>query len=324
MQTDWLIDFMTLAQTRSFSRSAQLRHVTQPAFSRRIRSLEAWAATLLVDRSRQPPCLTQAGKLLHEQAPTLVASIQQIHALLRTQAPLDGSQPIEFAAPHALLHFFPEWLGEIGPLLAHAPIRLNAIDHQDACRRLLDGACDLLLTYGCAELRLDLDAERCEQVRLGSERLLPCAKPGATGRPAHAMPGRPAQPLPYLAYSERSGLGRVVEHALSRPARAPHLRRVFESDTVESLKAMCLAGHGVAFLPERSVQAELACERLVPAGAPLDVPLDICLLRPRASRPGADRLAIDTLWQRLRTRGGHDRPAARQARAPRAELLDTA
>jgi len=42
METKWLEDFVSLAETRSFSRSAQLRHVTQPAFSRRIQALEAW------------------------------------------------------------------------------------------------------------------------------------------------------------------------------------------------------------------------------------------------------------------------------------------
>ncbi len=38
VETKWLEDFVSLAETRSFSRSAQLRHVTQPAFSRRIQA----------------------------------------------------------------------------------------------------------------------------------------------------------------------------------------------------------------------------------------------------------------------------------------------
>jgi LysR family transcriptional regulator, hypochlorite-specific transcription factor HypT len=38
MDTKWLEDFVSLAETRSFSRSAQARHVTQPAFSRRIQA----------------------------------------------------------------------------------------------------------------------------------------------------------------------------------------------------------------------------------------------------------------------------------------------
>ena len=41
MHIKWLEDFITLAQTRSFSRAAELRHVTHPAFGRRIRALEA-------------------------------------------------------------------------------------------------------------------------------------------------------------------------------------------------------------------------------------------------------------------------------------------
>ena len=65
METKWLEDFVSLAETRSFSRSAQLRHVTQPAFSRRIQSLEAWAGTDLVDRSSYPTRLTPAGQTLH-------------------------------------------------------------------------------------------------------------------------------------------------------------------------------------------------------------------------------------------------------------------
>ena len=48
MQTAWLEDFVALAATRSFSRAAEQRHLTQPAFGRRIRSLEQWAGTALV------------------------------------------------------------------------------------------------------------------------------------------------------------------------------------------------------------------------------------------------------------------------------------
>lgn len=40
LETKWLEDFSTLATTRSFSQAAEKRFVTQPAFSRRIRSLE--------------------------------------------------------------------------------------------------------------------------------------------------------------------------------------------------------------------------------------------------------------------------------------------
>ena len=83
MDTKWLEDFVSLAETRSFSRSAQLRHVTQPAFSRRIQSLEAWAGVPLVDRSCYPTKLTAAGNAFYPQALAILQSLHNSRAQLR-------------------------------------------------------------------------------------------------------------------------------------------------------------------------------------------------------------------------------------------------
>ncbi|MCP4988715.1 MAG: LysR family transcriptional regulator [Colwellia sp.] len=50
IETKWLKDFVVLAQTRNFSKAADLRHVSQPAFSRRIKALEAKLNCKLVNR----------------------------------------------------------------------------------------------------------------------------------------------------------------------------------------------------------------------------------------------------------------------------------
>ena len=62
MELKWIEDFLSLAETRSFSRSAEIRAVTQSAFSRRIRSLEVWLGTALLDRSTYPITLTADGR----------------------------------------------------------------------------------------------------------------------------------------------------------------------------------------------------------------------------------------------------------------------
>ena len=91
MDTKWLEDFVSLADTNSFSRSAQLRHVTQPAFSRRIQALEAWAGVALVDRRSYPTRLTPAGAAFYAQAVEILQSLQSSRAQLRNpQAPPDG------------------------------------------------------------------------------------------------------------------------------------------------------------------------------------------------------------------------------------------
>ena len=93
MDTKWLEDFVSLAETRSFSRSAQLRHITQSAFSRRIQSLEAWAGAPLVDRSAYPTQLTAAGTALYARALDILQSLQSSRALLRSAASATPTLP---------------------------------------------------------------------------------------------------------------------------------------------------------------------------------------------------------------------------------------
>jgi len=74
MELKWLEDFVSLARTGSFSRSAEERHVTQSAFSRRIQALETWLVVSLIDRSAYPTTLTAAGRAFRETAEEAVRS----------------------------------------------------------------------------------------------------------------------------------------------------------------------------------------------------------------------------------------------------------
>jgi len=69
MDLKWLEDFVSSANTGSFSRLAAQRNVMQPASSRRIRALEIWLGVDLIDRSPYPTTLTEAGRLFRATAP---------------------------------------------------------------------------------------------------------------------------------------------------------------------------------------------------------------------------------------------------------------
>ena len=83
MEIKWIQDFLVLAKTGSFSRSAEERSVTQSALSRRIRALEAWIGVELIDRSTYPTRLTAAGKVFHEQAQLFLRQLLDTRALLQ-------------------------------------------------------------------------------------------------------------------------------------------------------------------------------------------------------------------------------------------------
>jgi DNA-binding transcriptional LysR family regulator len=276
METKWLEDFVTLAETRSFSRAAQLRHVTQSAFSRRIQSLESWAGVNLVDRTAFPPGLTPSGQTFLPHAQELLVLLNQTRQALRLHQG-GGQDVLHFAVPHTLaLSYFPRWLGEVGRGFGPLRTRLVADNVHDAVIHLTEGSCDLLMVYHHDAQPLQLNPDRYDMLLLGQETLGPYSAATVQQRPLHSLAAPPETVVPYLAYAPGAYLGRLVEGVLWRQQQLPNGKQgvkldcVYETDMAESLKTMALAGHGVAFLPQSTVEKSLAGQ--VPQGQPCLVP----------------------------------------------------
>ena len=310
METKWLEDFVSLAETRSFSRSALLRHVTQPAFSRRIQSLEAWAGADLVDRSAYPTSLTPAGETLYGQALEILQALQSTRAMLRGHASA-GQDVIEFAVPHTLAFtFFPAWVSGLRDAFGPIKSRLIALNVHDAAMRLVEGGCDVLISYHHASEPLQLDADHYDMVTLGQEVLAPYVKVGADGQALWTLPGTAQKPLPYLGYAPGAYLGRVTDLILKQAGTAIHLDRVYETDMAEGLKVMALEGHGIAFLPYSAVHKELAAHKLAPIGWPdaasLQITMDVRAYRGKPSAKQLPKKSAKDLWAFLTLPTGID------------------
>src|SRR6476661_6453689 len=143
MDIRWIEDFLSLTHTRNFSRSAEDRHITQPALSRRIRALEAWVGADLVDRSTYPLTLTAAGKLFSDAARESVGLLEDARAVVRGQR--SDEHLLQVAAGHTLsLNFFPMWLSGVQARLGSVPARILATNVHDSVLSLVEGNCDLL------------------------------------------------------------------------------------------------------------------------------------------------------------------------------------
>ena len=303
METRWLEDFVSLAETRSFSRSAQLRHVTQPAFSRRIQALEAWAGTDLVDRSSYPTRLTPAGEAFHAQALEILAGVHSARQTLRSQQAA-RQDVIDFAVPHTLAFtFFPHWLMDLRARFGALKTRLTALNVHDAAMRLTEGGCDLLIAYHHASQPLQLAPGRYQMLSLGQETLAPYARADAQGRPLFALPAAAGaqERQPLLGFAQSAYMARMVELILRQTGDAASLETLHETDMAEVLKAMALEGHGLAFLPTSSVRKELTARRLVHAAPPgqYELTMEIRLYRERPEAARHVRPAALALWDFL-------------------------
>jgi DNA-binding transcriptional LysR family regulator len=301
METKWLEDFICLAETQSFRRAADARHVSQPAFSRRIQALEAWLGAELVDRKALPTRLTATGKAFYEQALDMLSQINGVRAEMGAKKPAVQTA-IDFAVPHTLsLNYMPQWLTSVQKGFGSFPVRLLNQNVHDAVMTMVDGGCDLLLCYHHQRQAVQLDAGRYDMLVLGREILRPYARRLENGAPEFSMLDREGTPLPFLSYSPNTFFGRMIELILRQTKCALAFDKRYETDMAEGVKMMALQGQGLAFLPESMVTGDIA-HRLVPAdgGRPeWSVQMDIRLYRerPTAQRPGKSTVA--RLWTHL-------------------------
>lgn len=292
MDIKWLEDFLCLARTGNFSRAAEARHVTQSAFSRRIRALELWAGVPLVDRSTYPARLTEAGRTFHEVAEEVTAALAGVREDLRG-GDRAARATLTISALHSLaVGFFPDWLQRIERRTGPLATRLVCDNMHNCVQAMMAGSCDFLVCFANPDVPMVIDPERYPGRTLGRERLVPVTAPASATRPL--LPGRPGERVALLEYGPETFLGRTVDALLRRQPPACRLERRFENAMAEGLKAMALAGHGMAWLPEGSIRHELAEGRLVPAGDDTwTVPLEIRLHR----SPEAHGAAADALWK---------------------------
>lgn len=319
METKWLEDFISLVETNNFSRSAALRHVTQPAFSRRIQSLENWLGTDLVDRTSYPTRLTPAGLVFYEQALEMLGQINGVRELLRgTRAAAQTN--IDLAVPHTLsLTFIPKWITRLESDFAPINSRLMALNVHDAVLQLVEGGCDLLLCYHHPRQPVQLDPGRYDMLVLGRETLRAYARCDKARQPQFVLPGARHAPLPFLSYTNNAYLGRMVELILADTKVKLHLENHYETDMAEGLKMMALEGRGIAFLPESAVARELKQKTLARAdggGSDWEIEMEIRLYRERPSPARPGKPIVGLLWDFLEN---EQKSSAKQRRLPASE-----
>jgi len=290
LDLEWLEDFLALAETGNFSRAAEARSIAQPAFSRHIRALEDWVGVELFDRSAHPAALTPAGQRFLPLLEAILANLEA--ARIKARAAHDvAAASLRFAATHVLsLTFFPRWLVGIETRLQMGPIQTMS-DSSHACEDLmLQRRVQFVLCHGHPDVPGRLDEAQYPVLRLSDDVLLPVSAPApaSPGLPLHAMVQQSA--VPVLAYSEASGLGRIMRsrmrHLFSEgpDAAVPQgVAVVFTAHHAVLLKTMALEGRGVAWLPESLISDELKAGTLVAAGgSDWSLPVQIRLYRQRA------------------------------------------
>lgn len=298
MELKWLKDFLALSDAGNFRVAAQQRHVSQPAFSRRIQSLEAWIQAPLIDRAGKPSQLTPAGKLFHPFAQEIVdraaSGKMAVQSLVR-----EDQESMRFATLGTLAQvFMPTWLKSLQPFIEanQFVVKTEYSTVASYFAALEDGSVDFFVCYEDARIGFQNDKTTFSSLKLGTEALMiPVVCPNATGDAKWWLPDRTKSPVPCLhTLSKQSPW--PIRHHMETTYRNLTFRSVYDSSSTTTLKAMAIEGFGLAWIPSADVAEDLAKGRLVRAAEPVDdILVDIQIYR--CTKSIAPR--VENFWQAL-------------------------
>jgi DNA-binding transcriptional LysR family regulator len=277
-------DVLVLLEEGNMSRAARRRNVTQPAFSRRIRSFETWLGRPIVKRDSnrveiEPALLANSAEL---QA--LVGHVRELRQRISGYDP--GRSIVTIAAQHSLIQSaFPEFAAAARQRYPMIGFRVRAANHNDCISLFLRGEASLLMCYERDnDFEMPFDDGVVRSV-WGQDRLVPVV--GGSLRFLLSVEGRPPTNVPVIIYPPRSFFGEALTRAgVTGLTDVGHA--IAESAFSAGIKEMALAGLGLAWLPMSLIYNEVKNGTLVTCNQDNDtVPLSISLFAQPSDKAAA-------------------------------------
>ncbi len=300
MDLSWFRDLEQLSKTGNFSQAAKVRNISQPAFSRRIKALEAWVGTNLVERGRHPVNLTSAGKQMLEASRQALERLEYERAQIIEAQTLPDKYVVTFGAQHSIgWRFFPAWLQAFENVYGAMISRLRAEDLQICIAALENREIDFAIAFESAYGRSIAEDSSLESIKIGTDSLVPVCKPGARGEPLFLFDAESGPRIPWLRFGESAPITRHIDPLLDNAKIRSRLSVVYENSMAGALRIRARDGDGVAWLPYSLVAPDLDSGMLVITGKEhWKIDLEIRLLRNREHT----NIVTRRIWAFLATR----------------------
>lgn len=258
MEIAQLKAFVALAETRHFGRAADRLHITQPALTKRLQSLETAMGLQLFDRNRRGASLTKAGEQLLASARRIVDEADALIAYIRRL--VDGSTGLlEIGFGLSTIEIAPRMVAVFRRAFPSVTVTLNDLPSSEQKVRLEDQRLDL------GFMRLPLASPILTARTVTSDRLalaLPVTQRTIDG----ILDFGPLNKIGFIALAAERGGGLRTQIDRWCHACGVTLRIIQVADDIQTIMALVAAGVGYAIVPQQAA-------RLVSHGVTL-LPLD--------------------------------------------------
>lgn len=145
MNKSSLETFIKVAEEGSFSRTGEILHLTQPAISKRIASLEEDFGTLLFERIGKQVRLTPSGEIFLTHARQMLEAMRDCKTEIRNLSQkIEGCLKIG-VSHHIGLYRLPPYLKEYSHKYPKVQLQIDFIDSEQAYPRIQKGDLEIAL-----------------------------------------------------------------------------------------------------------------------------------------------------------------------------------
>ncbi len=245
--------FEAAATHRSFSKAAQLLHLTQPGVSMHIKELETNAGLPLFERVGKRLFVTEAGQEL------LGRTREILRALKDAEDALDGLKGlkrgrINLAVVSTAKYFVPRLLARFGRQFPELEVKLSVNNRDSVIDQLVSNEVDLAI-MGRSPQALETVAEVFAQ----NPHVIIAAPDHPLARERRIAVDRVAKEI-FIVREPGSGTRLAMEQFFEE--RALTCRVGMEMASNETIKQAVMAGMGVSFISRHTIDLEIQTQRL--------------------------------------------------------------
>ena len=250
LEIRWIEDLLALEQEKSISQAAEVRHVTQSAFTRRIQNIENALGFQILKRYSKNIDFTEAGQVLLSSSKNIKNQLDTTIKYLEKNVK-NNELTVKFSVSHSLItQFFPRFIHELSTTMEDLKLEIIAANLKQGIRLLKDGSCDFLIAYCDQKTLQQFDLSFFVFHKIFEMEIIPITALNDDGSPKYSF----EQTFPLLAYSKQAYLRNCVDDAIENKL---DYRTLYETDNAGDLKELVLQGLGIAWLPKVLVEREL-------------------------------------------------------------------
>jgi LysR family transcriptional regulator, transcriptional activator of the cysJI operon len=241
--------FHAIAQAESFTKAAELLHLTQPGLSKHIKHLEEELGVPLFDRMARKVSLTSAGEILYEAAREVIASvasaeqrIQELAGLRRGRLRVGASFPVGLYVLPRLLAAYRKQYPDIKVTLA-----ISTTANIEA--KVLDNKIDFGLVSA------DVQHPKLLTLAFMTDELVVIVPPEHKWAHRRNVRAQELSAETFIVAARGAGARATVEERLK--AKGIALQNVLDFVNAEGVKHAVEAGLGISIQPRGIVQREI-------------------------------------------------------------------